>query len=620
MSNISSQSLNGSLPNSPNHSNNSNDNCSNELVNGQSTINEHDDVNIKNEQHLNQNNLSSSSIDQQQNQDQPMEEDDDDMYGEEEEQFDNEDQLNDVLKNRLAGELERQLNANNSVANSLNNLNNLLANNNNGNNLLNNLSQWNPAALAALSNGNLSNFNSLAGLTQALSNAAFNGSLHSNNQNSSQNSSTGSQNNLGASLNTNSISNNGQAFQNGSNGSLLTHVEAAKGYTFEEQFKQLYELSPDKKRKDFLDDLFSFMQRRGTPVNRIPIMAKQVLDIYELYKLVVARGGLVEVINKKIWREITKGLNLPSSITSAAFTLRTQYMKYLYPYECEKEKLSTSEELQQAIDGNRREGRRSSYGQYGDLPGDCSPPQCNTPLGQNNALNQFNPLNNPQLAALAGQANGLSNLPLNLQLALAAMQSQAMNGNSASQSNRLSRRGTNGSQGATSSEDEDNASLSSVGRVPHRTPLNNGQNRQNDLALNLSGIIGQSPTSLNGNNTASNNLNGNSRLMNNDYGSTRSSSSSDHLNNGKENNGNTMDLSRKLSDDELVSPSKRFLSEDDKNFNSTFGNLNSSSTNIKIATNKDRNGSTDKSMNVSMEINGIIYSGVLFAQHSGLRA
>ena len=62
----------------------------------------------------------------------------------------------------------------------------------------------------------------------------------------------------------------------------------------------------------------------GTPVNRIPIMAKQVLDLYELYNLVVAKGGLVEVINKKQWREITKGLNLPASITSAAFTLRTQ--------------------------------------------------------------------------------------------------------------------------------------------------------------------------------------------------------------------------------------------------------------------------------------------------------
>ncbi|CAH8482890.1 unnamed protein product [Schistosoma mattheei] len=127
------------------------------------------------------------------------------------------------------------------------------------------------------------------------------------------------------------------------------------------QFKQLYVISDDPKRKEFLDELFVYMQRRGTPVNRIPIMAKQVLDLYELFQLVVARGGLVEVINKKLWREITKGLNLPSSITSAAFTLRTQYMKYLYPYECETLGLSSPNELQAAIDGNRREARRSSY-------------------------------------------------------------------------------------------------------------------------------------------------------------------------------------------------------------------------------------------------------------------
>lgn len=139
----------------------------------------------------------------------------------------------------------------------------------------------------------------------------------------------------------------------------IESIEANKGYTFEEQFKQLYELSDNPKRKEFLDDLFQFMADRNQPVNRIPIMAKQVLDLYELYNLVVERGGLVEVINKKIWREITKGLNLPSSITSAAFTLRTQYMKYLYPYECAKRNFSRQEELQQAIDGNRREGRRS---------------------------------------------------------------------------------------------------------------------------------------------------------------------------------------------------------------------------------------------------------------------
>ncbi|KAI6051364.1 AT-rich interactive domain-containing protein 3A [Marmota monax] len=133
-------------------------------------------------------------------------------------------------------------------------------------------------------------------------------------------------------------------------------------WTYEEQFKQLYELDGDPKRKEFLDDLFTFMQKRGTPVNRIPIMAKQVLDLFMLYVLVTEKGGLVEVINKKLWREITKGLNLPTSITSAAFTLRTQYMKYLYPYECERRGLSSPSELQAAIDSNRREGRRQSFG------------------------------------------------------------------------------------------------------------------------------------------------------------------------------------------------------------------------------------------------------------------
>lgn len=141
---------------------------------------------------------------------------------------------------------------------------------------------------------------------------------------------------------------------------------SAAGWSFEEQYKQvrqLYEISDEPSRKEFLDDLFSFMQKRGTPINRLPIMAKSVLDLYELYNLVIARGGLVEVINKKLWQEIIKGLRLPSSITSAAFTLRTQYMKYLYDYECDKKNLSTRSELDAAIEGNKREGRRAS-GQY----------------------------------------------------------------------------------------------------------------------------------------------------------------------------------------------------------------------------------------------------------------
>ncbi|XP_077570104.1 AT-rich interactive domain-containing protein 3A-like [Stigmatopora nigra] len=162
---------------------------------------------------------------------------------------------------------------------------------------------------------------------------------------------------------------NGQAdwsfeehFRQNGNASWADEADSNRGRgEASRDFAKLYELDNDPKRKEFLDDLFTFMQKRGTPVNRIPIMAKQVLDLYMLYKLVTEKGGLVEVINKKIWREITKGLNLPTSITSAAFTLRTQYMKYLYPYECERKGLSSPGELQAAIDSNRREGRRPSY-------------------------------------------------------------------------------------------------------------------------------------------------------------------------------------------------------------------------------------------------------------------
>lgn len=43
------------------------------------------------------------------------------------------------------------------------------------------------------------------------------------------------------------------------------------------------------------------------------------------------------------------------------FVFVSRYMKYLYPYECERKGLSSPGELQAAIDSNRREGRRPSY-------------------------------------------------------------------------------------------------------------------------------------------------------------------------------------------------------------------------------------------------------------------
>ena len=44
-----------------------------------------------------------------------------------------------------------------------------------------------------------------------------------------------------------------------------------------------------------------------------------------------------------------------------------RYTKYLYPFECTKRNLSNPTELQAAIEGNKREGRRGSYGAYPEM-------------------------------------------------------------------------------------------------------------------------------------------------------------------------------------------------------------------------------------------------------------
>ncbi|XP_070686398.1 AT-rich interactive domain-containing protein 3B-like [Pempheris klunzingeri] len=274
-------------------------------------------------------------------------------------------------------------------------------------------------------------------------------------------------------------------------------------------FAKLYELDNDPQRKEFLDDLFIFMQKRGTPVNRIPIMAKQVLDLYRLYKLVTEKGGLVEVINKKIWREITKGLNLPTSITSAAFTLRTQYMKYLYPFECEKKGLSSPGELQAAIDSNRREGRRTSYTnslyRYSPSPSSAphallSSPTMQTPPTGHNGLNTSA---SPNLKRSMDEMS-TPVIPSRLPMALALGQQQQQQLAQAATLEHLRERLERGAGGAADGPEKKMMQLAEeqqrlmqqalqqnlLAIASHFNPMNlklkNGHESKQDLSLNIS--------------------------------------------------------------------------------------------------------------------------------------
>ncbi len=50
-------------------------------------------------------------------------------------------------------------------------------------------------------------------------------------------------------------------------------------------------------------------------------------------------------------------------LISRVFSSIFRYTKYIYPYECHMKNLSSPSELQAAIDGNRREGRRTGEDQ-----------------------------------------------------------------------------------------------------------------------------------------------------------------------------------------------------------------------------------------------------------------
>eukprot|EP01112_Ceratiomyxa_fruticulosa_P013873 TRINITY_DN392_c2_g2_i1.p1 TRINITY_DN392_c2_g2~~TRINITY_DN392_c2_g2_i1.p1 ORF type:complete len:292 (+),score=65.62 TRINITY_DN392_c2_g2_i1:44-877(+) len=86
-------------------------------------------------------------------------------------------------------------------------------------------------------------------------------------------------------------------------------------------------------QQEFLNRLFKFMSDRGSPIEKIPVFDHKELDLFQLYKAVISRGGLEKIIEQKLWRHITSDLKCDPDRTDAGFRLRVHYMKYLYPYE-----------------------------------------------------------------------------------------------------------------------------------------------------------------------------------------------------------------------------------------------------------------------------------------------
>jgi hypothetical protein len=88
-------------------------------------------------------------------------------------------------------------------------------------------------------------------------------------------------------------------------------------------------------RDSFIRELYGFMQARGQPISKLPSLGYKELDLFLLYQLVIARGGMDEVTRRQEWKLVYQDLGIPTMSTSASYNTRTNYKKYLYLYELE---------------------------------------------------------------------------------------------------------------------------------------------------------------------------------------------------------------------------------------------------------------------------------------------
>lgn len=97
--------------------------------------------------------------------------------------------------------------------------------------------------------------------------------------------------------------------------------------------QKLYEISDEPERRAFLDKYLQFQEERGQPLTQVPTISKIPLDLFRLYISVRERGGFSEVTKGKLWKECAQLCNIANS-SSAAYTLRKQYMKHMLHFEC----------------------------------------------------------------------------------------------------------------------------------------------------------------------------------------------------------------------------------------------------------------------------------------------
>ncbi|TRY92006.1 hypothetical protein DNTS_034901 [Danionella cerebrum] len=134
--------------------------------------------------------------------------------------------------------------------------------------------------------------------------------------------------------------NQSQKMNNKMEGTPKTESKSKKSNsstTTSEKITRLYELGPEPERKMWVDRYLSFIEEKVMGMSNLPAVGRKPLDLFRLYMCVKEIGGLTQVNKNKKWRELATNLNVGTS-SSAASSLKKQYIQCLYAFECKIER------------------------------------------------------------------------------------------------------------------------------------------------------------------------------------------------------------------------------------------------------------------------------------------
>ncbi|PNF29493.1 hypothetical protein B7P43_G04550, partial [Cryptotermes secundus] len=90
---------------------------------------------------------------------------------------------------------------------------------------------------------------------------------------------------------------------------------------------------PREEKDHFVAQLYKFMDDRGTPINKGPIIGNRDVDLYKLFKVVHKLGGYNRVTNQNQWKIISHKLGFGQGSSSIVNLVKQAYKKFLHSFE-----------------------------------------------------------------------------------------------------------------------------------------------------------------------------------------------------------------------------------------------------------------------------------------------